>query len=41
MLGDDERCDAARRDIVTPRGDVITEELEEGETLDPAGRTRS
>jgi voltage-gated potassium channel len=29
------------RDIVTPRGDVITEELEEGETLGPAGRTRS
>jgi voltage-gated potassium channel len=29
------------RDIVTPRGDVITEELEEGETLGPTGRTRS
>ncbi len=31
------------RDIVTPRGDVITEELEEAETLDPAHdrRTRS
>jgi voltage-gated potassium channel len=29
------------RDIVTPRGDVIAEELEEGETLGPAGRTRS
>ncbi len=29
------------RDIITPRGDVITEELVEGETLDPAGRTRS
>jgi voltage-gated potassium channel len=30
------------RDIVSPRGDVITEELEEAETLEPAhgGRAR-